>query len=137
MPKTVLNVSNSAKWKLVYHVVFVTKYRRPAMTNAILCGMEKVITGELTQSKSALIEFSGEADHIHILAEIPPSQRLSDVVQKLKIQTSRYARGQHWWHVKKYLWGSHFWSPSYCIVSAGGAPISVIEEYIRGQERPD
>ncbi|WP_239336539.1 transposase, partial [Frankia sp. CiP3] len=29
-----------------------------------------------------------------------------------------------------------FWSPSYFAASAGGAPISVLREYIEGQRRP-
>jgi putative transposase len=34
------------------------------------------------------------------------------------------------------LWGNHFWSPSYCAVSAGGAPLEIIKKYIEEQNRP-
>jgi putative transposase len=30
-------------------------------------------------------------------------------------------------HVRKYLWGKHFWSPSYLATSCGGAPLSIIK----------
>jgi putative transposase len=39
-------------------------------------------------------------------------------------------------HIRHYLWGDHFWSPSYFAVSAGGAPLTVIKEYIENQKCP-
>jgi putative transposase len=30
----------------------------------------------------------------------------------------------------------HFWSPSYCVVSAGGAPLEIIKKYIENQRVP-
>ncbi|MET7355241.1 transposase, partial [Streptomyces mirabilis] len=39
-------------------------------------------------------------------------------------------------HIRTYLWGDHFWSPSYFAASCGGAPLAVIKEYIENQKRP-
>jgi putative transposase len=39
--------------------------------------------------------------------------------------------------LRKYLWGKHFWSPSYFAASCGGAPLSIIKQYIEQQNRPD
>jgi len=39
--------------------------------------------------------------------------------------------------MRKYLWGKHFWSPSYFAASCGSAPLTVIKEYIEQQKRPD
>jgi putative transposase len=30
----------------------------------------------------------------------------------------------------------HFWSPSYFAASCGGAPLSIIQQYIEQQQRP-
>jgi putative transposase len=30
----------------------------------------------------------------------------------------------------------HFWSPSYLAASCGGAPLSIIRQYIEQQQRP-
>lgn len=30
----------------------------------------------------------------------------------------------------------NFWTPSYFVVSAGGAPLSIIKQYIEQQNRP-
>ncbi|MGW3820691.1 transposase, partial [Streptomyces sp. NPDC005046] len=40
-------------------------------------------------------------------------------------------------HIRKYLWGEHFWSPSYFAASCGGAPLTIIKEYIENQKHPD
>ncbi|GII57767.1 hypothetical protein Pth03_61560 [Planotetraspora thailandica] len=40
-------------------------------------------------------------------------------------------------HISKYLWGGHFWSPSYFAASCGGAPLSIIKEHIDNQKHPD
>jgi putative transposase len=34
------------------------------------------------------------------------------------------------------LWGNHFWSPSYCVVSCGGVALDVVREYINNQNEP-
>ena len=30
-----------------------------------------------------------------------------------------------------------FWSPSYCVVSCGGAPLDIVKAYVEDQNRPD
>ncbi|MFE3416733.1 transposase, partial [Streptomyces mirabilis] len=39
-------------------------------------------------------------------------------------------------HVRRYLWGGHFWSGSYFAGSCGGAPLTVVKQYIDNQQRP-
>ncbi|WP_405656826.1 transposase [Streptomyces sp. NBC_01386] len=39
--------------------------------------------------------------------------------------------------MRKYLWGNHFWSPSYSAASCWGAPLPITKEYIENQRRPD
>uniref|UniRef100_UPI001D170A67 transposase n=1 Tax=Acinetobacter indicus TaxID=756892 RepID=UPI001D170A67 len=41
-----------------------------------------------------------------------------------------------WDEVKEKLWGNHFWSPSYCAVSCGGASLDVVKKYIEEQRIP-
>ena len=46
-------------------------------------------------------------------------------------------REQDWPEVRQALWGDHFWSPSYCVVSCGGAPLEIVRKYIRDQQKPN
>jgi len=38
--------------------------------------------------------------------------------------------------IRKKLWGGALWAPSYFAGSCGGAPISVIRQYIEQQQTP-
>ena len=66
----------------------------------------------------------------------PPGLALSVLVNQLKGVSSRRLRQQYPTEVRKYLWGKHVWSPSYIAASCGGAPLTIIKQYIE-QQRPD
>ena len=51
----------------------------------------------------------------------PPTAQLSTLVNSLEGVSARYLRQEFPDHIQKYLWGNHFWSPSYFAASAGGA----------------
>ncbi|MCP4745278.1 MAG: transposase, partial [Desulfobacteraceae bacterium] len=58
---------------------------------------------------------------------------LSKLVNTLKTISSRQLRKEFGGHLKNFYSKSVFWSRSYCIVSAGGASLSVIKRYIENQ----
>ena len=35
--------------------------------------------------------------------------------------------------IRDNLWKEYFWSRSYCLITAGGAPLEILKEYIRTQ----
>ncbi|MFZ3583655.1 transposase, partial [Loktanella sp. DJP18] len=51
--------------------------------------------------------------------------------------SSRHIRQQRLPEVMKRLWGGHFWSPSYFVVSCGGAPLDVVKSYVESQQDAD
>jgi putative transposase len=59
------------------------------------------------------------------------------LVNRLKGASSRRLPQQYPADVPKYLWGKHFWSPSYFAASCRGAPLTIIKQYIDQQNRPD
>lgn len=56
------------------------------------------------------------------------------MVSKLKGKSSCVLRRDFWESVRHKLWGNHFWSPSYCVVSCGGASLDVVKAYIEQQQ---
>ena len=123
-------------FKNFIHLVFVTKYRRGVLTSKMLSEIGFLIDETCMQMDCELIEFNGEDDHIHMMVNVHPKLAISNLVGKLKGKTSYFMRKNHWNHTKKYLWGKHFWSPSYCVVSCGGAPLAIIKKYIENQRLP-
>lgn len=128
--------TRSSKSKNVLHLVFVTKYRRHVFDSEMLTFCEDLMRDVCASNHVVLHEFNGEGDHVHLMVQIPPTVAIAIIVKKLKGSTSRHLRKRFWEKIKPYLWGNHFWSPSYCCVSCGGATIEKIREYIESQDRP-
>ncbi|MEZ6091467.1 MAG: transposase [Pirellulaceae bacterium] len=66
---------------LTYHVVFSTKYRRPAITDSFREELYQYIGGIIRGEKGSLIEIGGIADHVHILAGFHQSISVSQMLQ--------------------------------------------------------
>ena len=82
--------SNGAFW-LIYHLVLVTKYRKKSLTAEMLDRMHILLKELLLKWECEVIEFGGEADHIHLLFETHPSVELVKLVNNIKTITSREA----------------------------------------------
>ncbi len=98
----------------------------------------KIICTELTKKwECGLVEFNGEADHLHLLLSLNPKVAPSVFVNNLKTVTSRLIRKEFAEYLSKIYWKNPvFWSRTYCILSCGGAPLSIIKQYIEQQEAP-
>ncbi len=74
--------------------------------------------------------------HVHVLVNLPPTAAISRLVNSLEGVSSRRLRQEfpdlrrHYWRAKR------LWSGSYFAGSVGGAPISVLRQYIEQQNRP-
>ena len=80
---------------LQYHIVLVTKYRRPVLTGAVKELVYQVIQDIFDEKDLVILEMNGEADHIHILFEADPFTAPGTLVNVIKTKTSRYARKQY------------------------------------------
>ena len=130
--------SGNARFRLFAHLVLVTKYRRRVLTEPMLVRCAAILS-DLCGSKdwdSVVVECSGEADHVHALLDLPPKVRPSDLINLLKTVSSRRLRSEFPALRAAYRGKPVLWSPSYFLVSAGGAPIEIIRRYIENQERP-
>jgi len=78
-----------------------------------------------------LIEIETDLDHIHILAEIDPQLGVNKFVRIAKGRTSRILRTE-FPHLKKRL--PTLWTNSYFVSTVGGAPLSIIKQYIENQQ---
>jgi putative transposase len=72
-----LKTRSNGAFRLIYHLVLVTKFRRKSLTGEILTRMKSIINELLFKWECELIEFGGESDHVHLLIETHPSVDLS------------------------------------------------------------
>jgi putative transposase len=118
------------------HLVFVTKYRHKVFTERHLRRMEEVMRDVCTDFETELAEFNGEDNHVHLLVNFPPKVAVSKLVNSLKGVSSRRLRQEFPDLVRHYYRANRLWSGSYFAGSVGGAPISVLRQYIEQQNRP-
>jgi putative transposase len=118
------------------HLVFVTKYRRGVLDEDMLRYCERVMRKVCGDFEADLREFNGAADHVHLLVNYPPKVSVSALVNSLKGVSARMLRSQYTGRVNHARMNGHFWSPSYLAASCGGAPLSIIRQYIEQQQRP-
>jgi putative transposase len=118
------------------HLVFVTKYRRQVFTDAMLTYCESTMRAVCADLDADLVEFNSEADHVHLLVAYPPTLAISVLAQRLKGRAAYEMRREYTGPCVRARMRGHLWSPSYFAVSCGGAPLSIIKQYIDGQARP-
>lgn len=127
----------SVVWNLHAHLVFVTKYRRGVLDDAMLTRCEEVMRDVCADFGAELREFNGEDDHVHLLVHYPPTVQLSRLVNSLKGVSSRRLRQEFTERVNHATMHGRLWSPSYFAASCGGAPLATVADYIQEQKRPD
>jgi putative transposase len=111
-------------------LVFVTKYRRGVLDGAMLRCCKQAMRQVCSDFGAELAEFNGEDNHVHLLVTCPPKAAVSALVNSLKGVSARQLRSEFTGRVNRY-----FWSPSYFAASCGGAPLSIIRQYIEQQNR--
>ena len=125
----------SVVYALHAHLVFVTKYRRGVLSARAMEVVRATCETVCADFGVTLKEFNGEDDHVHLLIEYQPTIQLSKLVNSLKGVSSRMLRKENFPEIKKKLWGTNLLSPSYFVASCGGAPLSILKEYIENQQR--
>lgn len=122
------------------HMVFVTKYRHPVLTEQIESDIIQLCRGICEKNRCYLIEAKADLklkDHIHLLIDMAPDVAPSRLSNTLKTVTSREIRKRYAEELKPYYGKPVFWKRGYCAVSGGGASLDVIAAYIKSQGTDD
>jgi len=133
MRKQQIKTLNHCSYSISYHLVLVTKYRHPVITSTMLARMEDLCRRTLGFWEGELLEFNGTKDHLHLLLSLTPKTSPSRFVNNLKTVLSRMIRKEFRSDVSRFYHKPVFWSRSYFIATYGGAPLSVIKQYIESQ----
>ena len=132
MPKDVTH-GRGYVYSLQYHIVWVTKYRKPIFIGDIKIDMKNYLLYTLKSSDMNVIAIEIMSDHIHLLVNCKPQLRLSDAIKILKGNTARWLFLKYP-EIKKQLWGGHLWNPSYFVATVSDRTLEQIEHYINNQK---
>ena len=127
------NHKSHSVYLLTYHIVFVTKYRRPVISDEIGDYMKNHAAYLCGRFGCEMISAETDRDHIHMLISMPPDIAPSKLVACLKTQLSKEVRATFGEEIRKQLWGDAFWSNSYFIATTGTTVMEKVKEYIEGQ----
>jgi putative transposase len=118
---------------LMYHFVFVAKYRRLVIDDEVDRVLKQVCIELSKRYEIRFLEIGTERDHVHFLIQSVPTYSPMRIVTKVKSITAReiFSKVPT---VKKQLWGGEFWTDGY-FVSTVGEHVNedVIREYIKNQ----
>ena len=117
---------------LHYHLVMVVKYRRKVFDTAISERAKEVFLHIAPNYKITLMEWNHDRDHLHILFRAHPKSEISKFINAYKSASSRLLK-KEFSQIRQKLWKEIFWSQSFCLITAGGAPLSVLKQYIESQ----
>jgi putative transposase len=76
------------------HLVFVTKYRRGVLDDAMLRCCEDAMRAVCADFGAELAEFNGQDNHVHLLVTYPPKVAISALVNSLKGVSARRLRSE-------------------------------------------
>ena len=127
-----LDTNNHSVFLLHYHLVMVVKYRRRVITDAISERLREIFAGLTAGYGITLLEWNHDIDHVHVLFKAQPSSPLSKFMNAYKSASSRRIK-KEFPEIREKLWKEYFWSKSYCLISAGGAPLEILRQYIDSQ----
>jgi putative transposase len=113
---------------LHYHLVFSTKDRLPHITSNLSQRLYDFIGGIIRAEGGVLHAAGGEVDHLHLSAGFRQDTAVSDMVRKIKANSSR------WVHDTFPLSSVFAWQEGYGAFSLSFAGLDKVKEYISHQQ---
>jgi putative transposase len=120
-------------WYCQYHIVWVPKYRFRVLTGKVAEEVANCIRAFSEQQGAEVVELNVQADHVHLLALVPPKVSISGYVGTLKGRAAIRVFNRFRKLKEKPYWGNHFWARGYCVDTVG-LDAEMIRRYVKYQE---
>lgn len=114
-----------------YHIVWCPKYRRKVLVDDVANSLKELIVEICNINQAELIELEIMPDHVHLLVDVDPQFGIHKLIKLIKGRTSRELRSKYPFLKTKL---PTLWTNSYFVSTVGGAPLSVIKQYIENQK---
>ena len=114
-----------------YHVVWCTKYRRKVLSEPIEIRLKEILREVVGEHDAEIIELETMPDHVHLAVSCNPAFGIKRLIGLMKGRSSRLLR-QEFPVLKSRL--PTLWTHSCFIATVGGAPLSIMKQYIENQK---
>ena len=129
--RTELRSNNNVACPCKYQVIFCPKYRRKVLTADIAERLKSIVHEVADETRCEVIKLEVMLDQVHLLCGVDPQFGVHKFVKLVKGRSSRYLR-QEFPILTSRL--PSLWTNSYCCITVGGAPLSVVKQYIENQK---
>lgn len=109
---------------LLYHIVYGTTDRQPLIDSELRPRLYEYLGGTIRGMKGVCLEIGGVEDHVHILAKLHPIVSVSDFLEKLKSNSSKWAKT-----VKR----GFGWQGGYAAFSVSESQVGRVRRYTQNQ----
>ena len=111
------------------HVVFATKNRTPFLSDMIRRKVFNHIIGNCNEKGIYLRNIDGYFDHAHCLISLGRNQTISDIMNKIKGESS------YWINNNNLTPEKFMWQDDYYAVSVSESQVERVAAYINNQEK--
>ena len=126
--------TNHSKHYLKAHIILVTKYRKSLLVNQLKQDMYTIFNNIIDNSDFSVEVFESDINHIHFLIRYIPRLSISQIVRRLKQQSTRKIWLLYPTLLRREYWYKNiFWSSGYFVCSIGEASPDTIRQYILSQ----
>ena len=109
--------------------VFAVKFRKALIEDSYKQELYQYITGIVQSYGHKMLAINGVADHIHIFIGMRPTQSISDLMQDIKGNSSK------WVNDKKFLKVKFEWQGGYGAFSYSKSHVQNVINYVKNQEK--
>lgn len=114
--------------QLHIHVVFSVQNRASLIRRSFKKDLYKYITGIIQNNGHKLLAINGTSDHIHILIGLKPNQSLSNLMQDIKGDSSKWIN-KNGFTIERFRWQEGYGAFSY-----SKSQVNNVINYIKNQE---
>lgn len=109
-------------------LIFAVQNRMSLIDDAWAERLYQYITGIIQTNKHKMIIINGMPDHLHIVIGMRPTQSVSDLMQDIKANSSK------WINDNKFVRGKFQWQESYGAFSYNKSALPKLIEYVKNQK---
>ena len=126
--------SSHATYDVRYHVVWITKYRNPVLTEEMQKRLDFLIRKISEKIWVVIIKIWFEEDHVHMYCRIPLTKPVSKIIWYIKWASSNAIKKEFYKEIKEWYWKTNnFWATWYFVASVWEINWTIIANYVENQ----
>jgi len=120
------------KHRIMFHLVWIPKYRKRVLRGAIADRIKELLLQCAEVNRWEIHELNIQLDHVHMIVQIRTDVGMAKVAQLFKGGSSKKIR-EEFPELEEFLWGDSFWADGYFAETVGKVDEEVIREYVKNQ----